>query len=94
MNKERLYILLRACYLREKLNEFILSVFEKDPAVLSVDLLDMLSSWIDSFDIAEGIDRNENSEERESEADKENIGELIRNQKPKSLRRTPGSVFF
>lgn len=100
-NKTRLYVLIRACYLREKLDAFIEDVFNKEPMSLSVDLLELLSNWLENFDI--DTEDTIAEDERESEVaveDKENIGEKENIDQKKKLAekknigRAPGSVFF
>jgi hypothetical protein len=103
MNKTRLYVLIRACYLREKLDTFIEEMFNKEIMSLSVDLLELVAHWIDTFDLDPDHILENEEDERESEAtveDKENIGEKENIDQKKKLAekknigRTSGSVFF
>lgn len=93
MNKTRLYVLIRACYLREKLDTFIEDMFNKEPMSLSIDLLELLSNWLDNFDV--DTDDNFPEEERQSESTvEESIGEKKNKFEKKISVRPPGSVFF
>jgi len=102
MDKNNLYMLVRACYLREKLDSFITEVFNKDSKEVSIDLLEIISNWLDNFDICPFPDQS--IDERESEgSNKENVGEEIftsvvkepaRNKLNKIGERPVGSVFF
>lgn len=95
MNKNRLYVLIRACYLREKLDNFIEDMFNKEPMGLSVDLLELVSQWIDNFDIDPDNLLGGDESERESEAgNEENIGEKKNKFEKKISVRSSGSVFF
>jgi len=94
MNNQRLYVLIRACYLREKLDKFIADMFDKEPMSLSVDLLEIISNWIDNFDVDTDLPSLPDDERQSECAVDENIGEKKNKIEKKISVRTPGSVFF